>query len=111
MPRSFIYTGAATHNDLLPREGYPHKRIHHEGKAYVHGDVHTNTIEGLWGLPKNCIRGGHHAVGAAYLQSYVDEYVFRYNHRGDAQPTMSAIRGRVSKTRHGRHGIYAPVGE
>jgi hypothetical protein len=42
---------------------------------------------------------------------YVNEYTFRYNHRDDAQPMMAAIKGRVSKTRHGRYGEYAPVGE
>lgn len=59
----------------------------------------------------SCIRGAHHAVGAAYLQSYVNEYTFRYNHRDDEQPMMAATKGRVNKTRHGRYGQYAPVGE
>lgn len=95
MPRSFIYTGAATHNGLLPREGYPRKRSHHEAKVHVHSDVHTNTIEGLWSLLNNGIRGAHHAVGAAYLQGYVNGYTLRYNHRGDDAPMFQTILRRI----------------
>ena len=66
----------------LSRHGYRHHDvINHSARIYVDGDVHTNTIEGFWSLLKNGIRGVHHMVGTPYLQSYVDEYVFRYNHR------------------------------
>lgn len=81
------------------------------GKGLRGRDVHTNTLEGFWSLLKNGIRGAHHAVGSGYLQSYVNEYVFRYNHRDDAATMYRVLSGRVSKTRHGRYGEYAPVGE
>lgn len=45
------------------------------------------------------------------LQSYVDEYTFRYNHRDDAEPMYRVLGGRVNKTRHGRYGQFALVGE
>jgi transposase len=61
--------------------GYEHKRVHHATKVYVSGDAHTNTIEGFWSLTKNGIRGVYHNVGRDYLQSYLNEYAFRFNRR------------------------------
>jgi hypothetical protein len=85
--------------------------VNHSARVYVTGNVHTNTIEGFWSLLKNGIRGAHHAVGASYLQSYVDEYTFRYNHRDDSTPMFVTLKGRTNQVRHGRYGEYAPVGE
>ena len=42
------------------------------------GDVHTKTIEGFWSLIKTGIQGVYHSVGRHYLQSYLNEYCFRY---------------------------------
>ena len=39
------------------------------------------TIEGFWSQLKRSIDGTYHAVSPKYLQSYVDEFVFRYNLR------------------------------
>ena len=65
------------------------------------GDVHTNTIEGIWSLLKDGICGAHRAVGAGHFQNYVNEYVFRYNHRDDVQPMFRSITDRVSEVRNG----------
>ena len=45
------------------------------------GDVHTNTIEGFWSLVKRGIGGVYHQCPKKYLQTYLDEYSFRYNRR------------------------------
>lgn len=50
-------------------------------------------------------------VGAGYLQDYVNEYTFRYNHRDDEQPMFKTIAQRVRAVRDGQHGEYAPVGK
>jgi len=80
---SVIYTDEASAYAPLGAKGYQHKRIHHAAKVYVQGDVHTNTIEGFWSLVKRGIGGSHHAVSAKYLQGYLNEYAWRYNHRND----------------------------
>jgi hypothetical protein len=41
--------------------------------------------------------GVHHAVSHKYLQTYVDEYTFRYNHRKDDAPMFQTILGQVQK--------------
>lgn len=81
--------------DTLPAMGYKHDTIPHAEKIYVLGNVHTNTIEGFWSLTKNGIRGVYHAVSATYLQQYLNEYSFRYNHRNDARPMFLSFLDRV----------------
>jgi len=81
MPASVIYTDEMGAYDPLTRNGYRHERINHMEKVYVSGDIHTNTIEGFWSLVKRGIGGVYHAVSAKHLQSYLNEYAWRYNHR------------------------------
>jgi hypothetical protein len=80
--------------------GYRHDRIRHSDRVYMSGDVHTNMIEGFWALVKRGISGVYHGVSSEYLQSYLDEYVFRYNN-GDAtgRGMFDAFLSRVRKTR------------
>jgi transposase len=61
--------------------GYVHGRVNHSQGIYVSGDVHTNTIEGFWATVRRGIGGTYHAVSTKHLQSYLDEYAFRYNNR------------------------------
>lgn len=61
--------------------GFTHDKIDHGQRQYVRGDVHTNTIEGFWSQLKRSINGTYHAVSPKYLQSYVDEFAWRYNRR------------------------------
>ena len=110
MPESTVFTDEHTAYNDLPKRGYQHKRVNHSANVYVDGDVHTNTIEGFWSLLKNGIRGAHRAVGADELQSYVNEYVFRYNHRKDTQPMFRTLAERTRAVRAGKHGSYAPLG-
>ncbi len=111
LPASMVFTDEARRYGFLRRSGYSHRRVHHRARVYVDGNVHTNTIEGFWSLLKNGIRGAHGAVGAGYLQDYVNEYVFRYNHRRDVQPMFRSIAERVGVVRAGKLGGYAPVRE
>jgi len=77
------------------KNGYTHKRIKHSEKVYVVGDIHTNTVEGFWSLLKGGIKGVYHSVGSAYLQSYLDEYSFRYNRRNANEPMFTAFLNQV----------------
>jgi hypothetical protein len=81
----------------VKHNGYEHHTIKHKSKVYAQGHIHTNTVEGFWMLVKGGIRGVYHGVGDKYLQSYLDEYSFRYNHRKDAQPMFVTFLKRVEK--------------
>jgi transposase-like protein len=110
MPRSMIYTDEwKSYNDLRGK-GYQHRRIPHAERVYVMGNVHVNTIEGFWSILKRGIAGVYHSVSAKHLQSYVNEYAFRYNHRGDTQAMYRTFGKRVRGVRTGRYGEYAPIG-
>ena len=99
LPKSTVFTDDFPSYDALDRHlnEYVHRRINHSEKVYVMGDVHTNTIEGFWSLIKTGIRGVYHSVGRQYLQSYLNEYSFRYNRRFDVQPMFLSILQQVEK--------------
>jgi len=73
--KSFIYYNARK------KYGYKHLSVKHSYHNYVQNGIHTNNIENFWGQLKRSIDGTYHTVSYKYLQSYVDEFVFRYNHR------------------------------
>ncbi len=95
LPQSMIYTDEFTTYDSLKKQGYHHKRVQHASKVYVSGNAHTNTIEGFWSVLKRSIDGVYHAVSEKHLQSYINEYSFRYNHRGDEKPMFKTILEKV----------------
>ena len=109
LPSAMIYTDEANFYRRLDRMGWAHRRVHHKANVYVDGDVHTNTIEGFWALFKNGVKGVYHSVSEKHLQSYADEYTFRYNHRKDAAPMFQTIGARVGKVRAGKYGGYSPL--
>lgn len=92
---SEIYTNEYPVYNRLTNMGYNHSRFLHSHNIYVIGDVHTNTIEGFWSLCKDGVRGMFHSVSPKYLQAYLNEYAFRYNHRDDETPMVFAFLGRL----------------
>jgi len=99
LPSSTVFTDEFSVYDKLATKanGYQHRRINHSERVYVMGDVHTQTIEGFWSLIKRGIGGVYHSVGKNYLQSYLDEYSFRYNRRGSGNLIFHAILEKVSE--------------
>ena len=97
LPASSVFTDEAIHYWGLGRRGYHHERVNHQQNVYVSGEVHTNTIEGFWSLVKRGISGTYHAVSAEHLQSYLDEYVFRYNSRENPVGMFDAFLNRITK--------------
>jgi transposase len=81
LPKSTVFTDEYPIYDRLGGRVNEHKRINHSTKVYVMGDIHTNTIDGFWSLIKRGIGGVYHQVSQKYLQTYLDEYSFRYNRR------------------------------
>jgi transposase len=95
LPESIVYTDELHSYNGLSYSGYDHRRINHSQKVYVVGDIHTNTIEGFWSLVKRGIGGVYHSVSKKYLQTYLDEYSFRYNRRFDTNPMFTSLLDRV----------------
>ena len=97
-PNSMIYTDELRSYNSVKYHGYDHQRVRHAAKAYVIGNAHTNSIEGFWSLLKNGIRGVYKHVDKKHLQSYVNEYAFRYNRRNDTEPMFLSFLGQMVKS-------------
>jgi len=63
--------------------GYDHHTVQHGLGQYVNGLIHSNSIEGFWSQMKRSISGTYHSVSPKHLQSYVNEFVYRYNYRDE----------------------------
>jgi transposase-like protein len=84
--RASLKAGTILHTDesriySRVKRDFTHEFVNHSKLEYVRAGVHTNTIEGFWGQLKRSIDGTYHSVSPKYLQSYVNEFVFRYNFR------------------------------
>jgi transposase-like protein len=97
LPSTIVYTDELPAYNGLKNSGYEHRRVHHSAKVYVQGDAHTNSIEGFWSLVKNGVRGVNHSVSAKYLQTYLDEYAFRYSRRFNSTPMFESFLTQVRR--------------
>jgi transposase-like protein len=95
LPRSVIFTDEWPSYLGLSRR-YTHHRIRHTEKVYVSGEVHTQTIDGFFSNLKRGIGGNYHSVSSKWLQGYLNEYAWRYNHRDDKQAQFRTLLARAS---------------
>jgi len=77
---SSVYTDGHKAYRILPKYGYVHEWVDHDAGEFVRGDVHTQTMDGFWGLLKTHLDsiGGIKGKNASY---FVGEYLWRYNFR------------------------------
>jgi transposase-like protein len=75
-----------------------HKVINHSRGLYTDGDVFTNTIEGFFGNLKTGMRGAYKHVSPKYLQSYLDEFSWRYNRRRRTGSMFSLLLARAARS-------------
>jgi transposase len=80
-PESILITDEWPAYNGLDKHFISHSRINHSTGIYVRGDTHTNTIEGFFGNLKTGIRGNYKKVSHKWLQGYLNEFTWRYNHR------------------------------
>lgn len=99
-PNTTVYTDEMSAYNPLTKNGYKHEIVNHSINEYARGIVHTNTIEGFWSLVKRGIGGVYHHVSPEYLQSYVNEYSFRYNHRKSETPMFENFLNQIPKHVH-----------
>lgn len=67
------------------KKKYNHKTIKHSANEYVRIEsktafkIHTNTIEGFWGLLQRGVNGIYHWVSKKHINRYLNEFALRYN--------------------------------
>src|SRR3954470_19292616 len=90
-PNSIIVTDDWRPYRPLRRNYIAHRVINHSAGEYVVGLTHTNTIEGFFGNLKTGMRGAYKHVSPKWLQSYLDEYAWRYNERHSEQAMFRTL--------------------
>jgi transposase len=93
LPGTLIYTDEWKPYMRLGKVGFTHRRIRHRARIYVEGDVHTQTIDGFFGLLKNGLRATHHGVSHKWLQGYLNEYAWRWNRRDNGRSMFHDLLG------------------
>jgi transposase len=97
LPATMVFTDDwAGYNGLGRR--YGHRRITHSQRIYVDGDVHTNTIEGFFGHFKTDVRGTHHHISTRWLPGYLNEWVWKWNHRDDDAAMFRTLLGNAASS-------------
>jgi transposase len=96
LPRSVIFTDEWPSYLGLSKRYKAHHRIRHTEKVYVSGEVHTQTIDGFFSNLKRGIAGNYHSVSSKWLQGYLNEYAWRYNHRDDDEAMFRTLLGRAT---------------
>jgi transposase len=84
-PESIIYTDEWGAYNQLGGHFAGHSRVVHGAGEWVRGDAYTNTVEGFFGNLKTGIRGNYKKVSHRWLQGYLNEFTWRYNHRHDSR--------------------------
>jgi transposase-like protein len=60
---------------------FEHYSVNHSAKEFVNEMAHTNGIENYWSHLKRGIDGIYHQISKEHLQSYIDEFLLRFNTR------------------------------
>jgi hypothetical protein len=79
-----------------------HQKIRHASGEYVRGEVHTNTVEGVFSVFKRGMKGTYQHCAEKHLHRYLAEFDFRYNNRvalgvNDTDRAERALKGIVGK--------------
>jgi transposase-like protein len=77
----FVYTDSAAAYGDMSDHNTKHATVNHRAEEWVRGDVHTNSVEGVWSLLKRSIVGSYHHMSVKHLQMYLDEIEWRFNNR------------------------------
>jgi transposase-like protein len=78
----------------LAKEFAGHHVVKHSAGEYARGNAHTNTVEGFFALFKRGVNGTFHHIGTQYMDQYLAEFDFRYNHRKvtDGERTIAGLK-------------------
>ena len=95
-PTARVFTDEFAGYYHLPKFGYYHESVNHRLES-VRGEVHTQGIENFWSHFKRGVTGVYRVVSKKYLQAYVDEYGFRFNHRNE--PMFELLMNQIAETK------------
>lgn len=84
--KSQLHTDESRLYPVVGAEFAAHETVKHSAGEYARGPkgparIHTNTIEGFFGVFKRGMRGVYQHCGEQHLQRYLNEFAFRHNTR------------------------------
>lgn len=80
-----VYTDCGSEFKFLDRMAFHHKTVNHSALEYARGTVHVNGLECFFNCLRRGLKGTYVATSNFHLGAYVDEAVFRFNHRHDTE--------------------------
>ena len=69
-----------------------HETVNHSEEVWVVGDVHTNSVEGVWSLFKRSLIGAFHKMSAKHMDRYLEEFEWRFNNRDNPDIFIDALK-------------------
>lgn len=91
-----IYTDSNRAYHGIGDENTTHGVVNHSAGEYVHGQIHTNTVESVWSLFDRSVIGAYHKLSVKHLPAYLDEAAFRWNNRSNTFLFRDTIRALVA---------------
>lgn len=83
--KTVLTDSAAAYGHILPKD--KHVEANHRLELEMFGETSMKTIEGAFSLFKRGVIGSYHHLSKDHLDSYLQEFCWRYNRRG-IQPRM-----------------------
>ena len=88
-----IYTDEfLAYRGLGKRMDIHHDTVQHNIDEWVVGDVHTNSLEGVWSLFKRSIMGSFHKISRKHMDRYLEELEWRINNRDNPHIFRDTLR-------------------
>ena len=87
-----IYTDELRSHVGLDTGTRRHEKVQHNTGEWVVGDVHTNSVEGVWSLFKRSIVGSFHKMSVKHMDRYLEELEWRFNNRDNPYIFRDALR-------------------
>lgn len=99
-PKTRVFTDGAQHYRFMPMS--LHASVDHSAGEYARGEVHTNTVEGVFSIFRRGMVGTYQHCGEQHLHRYLAEFDFRYSNRAklgidDAARADIALKGAAGK--------------
>ena len=76
-----VYTDELKSYMGVETETRRHETVNHSQEQWVIGDVHVNSVEGVWSLFKRSIVGSFHKMSVKHMDRYLEELEWRFNNR------------------------------
>lgn len=106
-----LMTDGSTSYPGLGKTMAAHHTVIHSRKEYANPETgaHVNTAEAVISQVQRALIGVYHNLGRKHLQRYLDEVVWRWNHRDPAREVVKEWTTKSGKLREKTTTIWRPI--